>query len=132
MPNPADLHQWNQDDHLVTERGTRIVPWEHVAGFPTTDLESILTPARAYHKRPFQLSLDSYYCVSYPLYVPENGIWKKKAKKRKKPQSGAKEEDDEVNMPVTDTDAAGPNGGMKASEQEELYDYVQSCVHPEP
>ncbi|EHA57999.1 hypothetical protein MGG_05712 [Pyricularia oryzae 70-15] len=72
----------NQDEHIITETGTQIVPWEHVAGFPTKDLESILTPSKAYHKKLFQISLDPIYCVSYPIHVPENGIWKKKKKKK--------------------------------------------------
>ncbi|KAK1774447.1 nitrogen permease regulator of amino acid transport activity 3-domain-containing protein [Copromyces sp. CBS 386.78] len=80
----SELSQWNHDDHLFTESGTQIVPWEHVAGFPTKDLENILTPARAYHKRLFQVSLDPLYCVSYPIYVPENGVWRKKSKKQQK------------------------------------------------
>ncbi|KAL8304297.1 hypothetical protein RB597_004470 [Gaeumannomyces tritici] len=82
--SPAVLLKRNQDDHLVTESGTQIVPWEHVAGFPTKDLESILTPGRAYHKTLFQLSLDPIYCVSYPIHVPESGSWKKRKKKKKK------------------------------------------------
>lgn len=72
----------NQDEHTMTESGTQVVPWEHVAGFPTKDLESILTPSRAYHKKIFQISLDPIYCVSYPIHVPENGVWKKKKKKK--------------------------------------------------
>lgn len=80
--NVSDLMSWNQDDHIITESGTQIVPWEHVAGFPTKDLESILTPARAYHKTLFQISLDPLYFVSYPIHKPENGIWKKKSKKK--------------------------------------------------
>ena len=81
------LQQWNHDDHLETDIGAHIVPWEHVAGFPTKDLENILTPARAYHKRLFQVSLDSLYCLSYPVYVPESGIWKRKKKKGAKERS---------------------------------------------
>ena len=65
------------DDHLMTESGTQIVPWEHVAGFPTADLASILTPARSYHKRLFQLSLDPVLCICCPIHVPESGRWKK-------------------------------------------------------
>ncbi|KAF6833812.1 upf0171 domain protein [Colletotrichum musicola] len=82
--NAEDQHQWSAgDDHLVTDGGTQIVPWEHVAGFPTKDLASILTPGRAYHKKLFQLSLDPLYCVSYPIHVPESGTWRKKKKKGK-------------------------------------------------
>ncbi|KAK0368244.1 hypothetical protein CMEL01_07000 [Colletotrichum melonis] len=82
--NADDLQQWTAgDDHLITEDGTQIVPWEHVAGFPTKDLASILTPGRAYHKKLFQLSLDPLFCVSYPIHVPESGTWKKKKKNKK-------------------------------------------------
>src|SRR3569833_2146019 len=88
-PNPSELAQWNRDDHLFTESGSQIVPWEHVAGFPTKALEAILTPARAYHKTLFQVSLDPIYCVSYTIYAPENGIWKKKKKQQQQQQQKA-------------------------------------------
>ncbi|KAK3394565.1 nitrogen permease regulator of amino acid transport activity 3-domain-containing protein [Podospora didyma] len=93
--NAVDLSQWNHDDHLVTDSGTQIVPWEHVAGFPTKDLESILTPARAYHKRLFQVSLDPLLCVSYPIYVPENGMWRRKKRRQRESAAAAARKDDE-------------------------------------
>lgn len=106
--NPAELLQWNRDDHLITESGSQIVPWEHVAGFPTHDLESILTPGRAYHKRLFQVSLEPLVCVSYPIYVPENGVWKRKKKKLKRdePATGTKTEGADATAQV---DAEAPN-----------------------
>lgn len=78
---------WNHDDHIVKDSGSHVAPWEHVAGFPTRDLASILTPARPYHKTLFQLSLDPLHCVSYPIHVPENGRWKK-SKKASKSKAG--------------------------------------------
>lgn len=77
LPRAAELLAWNHDDHFVTESGVHLVPWEHVAGFPTKDLESILTPSRAYAKKLFQISLDPLHFVSHPIYVPETGNWKK-------------------------------------------------------
>lgn len=74
---------WDRDDHVLTDSGAQIVPWEHVVGFPARDLAGILTPARCYHKRLFQLSLDPLYCISYPIHVPENGKWKKQKKANK-------------------------------------------------
>lgn len=91
--NISDLLSWDQDDHIITDSGTQIVPWEHVAGFPTKDLESILTPARAYHKTLFQISLDPLYFVSYPIHKPAIGIWKKKSKKK---QEKAKQDSGDV------------------------------------
>lgn len=105
--NPPDVSQWNSDDHLVTESGTQVVPWEHVAGFPTKDLENILTPARAYHKKLFHVSLDPLRCVSYPVYVPENGTWKKKRKQQKQKQQQQQQQSDSKN-PKTDDDDAAP------------------------
>ncbi len=117
LPNPSELAQWNRDDHLLTESGTQIVPWEHVAGFPTKALEGILTPARAYHKSLFHVSLDPVHCVSYPIYAPENGIWRKKKKKKKqqqqqqqaRPGGPAKRRPDDDGGPG-DSDAHGQSG----------------------
>lgn len=78
---PAGKHR-HLDDHLRTEAGSQSVPWERVAGFPTRDLASILTPARSYHKKLFYLSLDPTHCISYPIHVPDNGKWKRNKKSR--------------------------------------------------
>lgn len=83
----------NHDEHTMSESGTQTVPWESVAGFPTRDLAGILTPARPYHKKLFQLSLDPLLCVSYPIHVPESGKWKK-AKKSKAGRAFSAMDDD--------------------------------------
>ena len=80
------------DEHVMTESGSQIVPWEQVAGFPSRDLAGILTPARSYHKKLFQLSLDPLYCISCPVHVPESGRWKK-AKKTSKSKAAKSVED---------------------------------------
>ncbi|KAI1094176.1 nitrogen permease regulator of amino acid transport activity 3-domain-containing protein [Rostrohypoxylon terebratum] len=83
LPKSVDLQNWNHDDHLETDSGSQIVPWEHVAGYPTKDLESLLTPSRAFHKKLFHVSLEQLCFASYPVYAPENGIWRKKKKQPK-------------------------------------------------
>ncbi|KAG4220851.1 hypothetical protein PC116_g30670, partial [Phytophthora cactorum] len=83
VPKSFDLQNWNHDDHLETDSGSQIVPWEHVAGYPTRDLESLLTPNRAFHKKLFHVTLEQLCFASYPIYVPENGIWRKKKKQPK-------------------------------------------------
>lgn len=94
LPNAPGLQSWNHDDHLETESGSHIVPWEHVAGYPTRDLESLLTPSRAFHKRLFQVSLDQLCFVTSPVFVPQNGVWRKqkrqpKNRPPKSPENGA-------------------------------------------
>lgn len=92
-PNSDELARWNHDDHLATNSGTQYVPWEYVAGAPTKALEGILTPPRAFHKKRFQILLDSVYFVSYPIHVPESGFWdrekSKKGRARKARESSA-------------------------------------------
>ncbi|CAP64984.1 uncharacterized protein PODANS_1_13730 [Podospora anserina S mat+] len=120
----AEMAPWNYDDHIFTESGTQLVPWEYVAGYPTKDLENLLTPNRAYHKRLFRVSLDNIYCVSYPIYVPENGMWQKKKRKKKQEQEqhqaesgpGAKEDDA---LP-TETDTGFKSGDRVARDGEPL------------
>jgi nitrogen permease regulator 3-like protein len=124
VPNAAHLQQWNHDEHLVTDSGSQVVPWEHLAGFPTRDLARILTPSNQYHKKLFQLSLDPLYCVSYPIHVPENGSWKKRKKTNK---SKSSRKTDELVAP-TDTDTFPNNGdptpatASSASQQPEKHE----------
>jgi hypothetical protein len=81
------------DDHYDSPSGEHIVPWEHLGEFSTTDLEMILTPSRAFHKKKFELSLDPLHFVSYPMHIREDGLWKKRklksSKKSKKESSEA-------------------------------------------
>lgn len=115
--NISDLISWDQDDHVLTDSGTQIVPWEHVAGFPTKDLESILTPARAYHKTLFHISLDPLYFVSYPIHKPSNGIWKKKSKKKQ--QQSAKQENADASKKDDDQLSPNDDGGETADQDGE-------------
>lgn len=114
--NISDLIAWDQDQHIVTDSGTQIVPWEHVAGYPTKDLEMILTPGRAYHKSLFQISLDPLYFVSYPIHKPENSHWKKRSKKKQEKQRHGSGEgprrDDDLATPHED----GPESDAKTKD----------------
>lgn len=93
--------------HFDSANGEHVVPWEHLFNFPTTDLESILTPSRAYHKRKFELSLDPLYFVSYPMHIRPDGLWKKRRFKKSKKSKVALS--DSVVL-VKDDVADGENG----------------------
>ncbi|KAL5349399.1 Nitrogen permease regulator 3 [Pseudogymnoascus australis] len=85
------VNPWEGDDHFELPDGQHMVPWEYLDAFHTKDLASILTPARAFHKRCFELTLDPLTFVTYPMHIREDGRWKKK--KREKRSRRRKEEE---------------------------------------
>ena len=91
-PRNGDIHDMDladgcRDNHYDGPNGEQVVPWEHLGEFSAKDLESILTPSRAFHKKRFELSLDPLHFVSYPMHIREDGLWKKKKRdKIKKPK----------------------------------------------
>ena len=82
--NPSHVERLEDDDHYDSPNGEQVVPWEHLFEFSTKDLESILTPSRAYHKKKFELTLDPLHFVAYPMHIREDGLWKKKKPKKVK------------------------------------------------
>lgn len=83
---PRHVNPWDGDHHY-DENGSQTVPWEHLDNFDTKDLESILTPTRAFHKKKFVLSLDPLTFVTYPIHCYEDGYWKKKKKDKKQKEN---------------------------------------------
>jgi hypothetical protein len=77
-----------------------VVPWEYLDAFRTKDLASILTPARAFHKKCFELTLDPLTFVTYPMHIREDGRWKKK--KREKRRRRKEEEEKRANEAMSE------------------------------
>lgn len=77
------VNPYDGDDHFEAD-GIQIAPWHHLDGFPTSELASILTPAKAYHKKCFELSLDPLVYVTYPIHIRDDGLWKKPKRTRKR------------------------------------------------
>ncbi|ERT01259.1 uncharacterized protein SPSK_07060 [Sporothrix schenckii 1099-18] len=123
MPNPSELARWNHDDHLVADNGTQFVPWEYVVGLPTKALEGILTPPRAFHKKRFQMSLDSVTYISYPVHVPSNGVWARRRNATDKNNSKAKDKAASTRGASTgragETSAGGAASATQGKDKEE-------------
>ncbi|KAH8591622.1 nitrogen permease regulator of amino acid transport activity 3-domain-containing protein [Bisporella sp. PMI_857] len=108
------------DELIEFPDGERLWPWDRIGEFMTTDLESILTPSRAFHKKRFILGLDPLHFVSYPIHIREDGTWKKKkAKKSKKSKEGSEDgsvidekKDDKVKGKATGSEDGDDHGGM--------------------
>ena len=123
LGNTHEVDPSDGDEHYDLPSGEHFVPWEHLGEFSTKDLESILTPSRAFHKKRFELSLDPLHFLTYPIHVREDGLWKKrKPKKGKKAneeagggvgvQSEHKADDGEVKADGKTSEDGDDHGGM--------------------
>jgi hypothetical protein len=70
--------------------------WERVLGFSADALGMLLTPARSFNKRRFEVGLDPLAFVGAPMFVRDDGLWKKK--RRKKRSGGGESDDDGVSQ----------------------------------
>lgn len=64
-------------------------PWESVLGLGTDVWEKLLCPTPSWHKRRFEVGVNDLAFVGWPVFVREDGTWRKKKRKRKKTQSQA-------------------------------------------
>ncbi|PGG95607.1 hypothetical protein GX51_08205 [Blastomyces parvus] len=70
-------------------------PWESLLGLPTNVWEKLLSPSPSWHKRRFEVGLNDLVFVGWPVFVREDGTWrkqKKKKKARKQRPSGERQE----------------------------------------
>lgn len=56
--------------------------WDTVLGFKVDALEKILCPTKAFNKRRFELGVESVVFVGAPMFVRDDGLWKKRKKRR--------------------------------------------------
>lgn len=59
-------------------------------GLPSEVWEKLLSPSRAWHKRRFEIGINDLAFVGWPVFVRDDGHWRKKSRrrKRKKTKSG--------------------------------------------
>jgi len=57
--------------------------WHTVLGFKVDALEKMLCPSKAFNKRRFELGVESIVFVGAPLFVRDDGLWKKGRRKKK-------------------------------------------------
>jgi nitrogen permease regulator 3-like protein len=60
------------------------VPWEHLLGLDAGALERLLMPSdRSWHKRRFEVGFNELVFVGWPVFIREDGSWRKKRRKGK-------------------------------------------------
>ncbi|KAF2034808.1 hypothetical protein EK21DRAFT_84934 [Setomelanomma holmii] len=78
--------------------------WDSVLGFKTDALEKMLTPSKDFNKRRFELGVEGIVFVGAPMFVREDGLWKKPKRRKKKRSDMEKLEDGDLVKNLTGTD----------------------------
>jgi hypothetical protein len=110
--SPAPPGVLEEKEHYTNPNGLNVAPWDNLWEFPTSDLESILTPSRAFHKKKFELSLDPMNFISYPMHIREDGVWKKKKFRKSKKRKDGEEVKDEKESEGMGKEEEEDEGGM--------------------
>ncbi|KAK2755893.1 Nitrogen permease regulator 3 [Arachnomyces sp. PD_36] len=59
-------------------------PWETLLGLHIDVWEKLLSPSRTWHKRRFEVGINDLAFVGWPVFVREDGLWRKKKKRKEK------------------------------------------------
>lgn len=57
-------------------------PWDTLLGLRTFVWEKLLSPSSAWHKRRFEVGLNDLAFVGWPVFVREDGTWRKRRRKK--------------------------------------------------
>ncbi|KAI4604528.1 Nitrogen permease regulator 3 [Alternaria sp. BMP 0032] len=85
--------------------------WDTVLGFKMDALEKMLSPSKEYNKRRFELGVESIVFLGAPMFVRDDGLWKKAKRKKKNRSDQQKLEDGDLVRNLTsasDDDANSP------------------------
>lgn len=69
-------------ESAATDKGNSC-EWEKLLGYPVEGLKMMLSPPSSMHKKRFEVMLDDLVFLGYPIFVREDGTWKKKKTKRR-------------------------------------------------
>ncbi|KAJ5777474.1 hypothetical protein N7520_000720 [Penicillium odoratum] len=64
--------------------GSSRAPWVSLLGLPGSVWEKLLSPSRSWHKRRFEIGINDLALIGWPVFVREDGTWRKQRRKKKK------------------------------------------------
>lgn len=80
----------------IDATGTYQPDWDRVFGFDGDALSKLLTPNQAFNKRRFEIGIDNLVFVGSPMFIKDDGTWKKQRQQHKgtgkKPQPPGQDE----------------------------------------
>jgi hypothetical protein len=99
--------------------------WNTVLGFKVDALEKMLCPNKAFNKRRFELGVESIVFLGAPMFVRDDGLWKKKRQRKEKRSAKENLEDGNLlaNLKISKEEEEEAN--------EQADDSAESFVYPE-
>ncbi|KAJ4296380.1 Nitrogen permease regulator 3 [Kalmusia sp. IMI 367209] len=102
--------------------GDREGDWDTVLGFKVDALEKMLCPTKAFNKRKFELGVESVVFVGAPMFVRDDGLWKKRKKRRKPSDEERLQEGDMLaNLTINTSDDDDNPRQKKKEEKKEIF-----------
>jgi hypothetical protein len=100
--------------------------WDTVLGFKVDALEKILCPAKAYNKRKFELGVESVVFIGAPMFVRDDGLWKKQKNKRRKRSAEERVQNGDAlaNLTLSASDDVESQEESKAKKKKEEEEFV--------
>jgi len=102
------------NQNVSEEEASTQPDWDTVLGFSTSGLEKMLSPSLDLRKRKFEIMLDELVFLGYPVFVREDGAWRKKKRGAKGRDSGNRQATDDTKLSnndeaVMETSEQAPN-----------------------
>ncbi|KAL3473785.1 nitrogen permease regulator of amino acid transport activity 3-domain-containing protein [Aspergillus californicus] len=108
-----------QEDLSRVGDGPYRPPWESVLGLPVDVWEKLLSPSPSWHKRRFEIGINDLAFIGWPVFVREDGGWRKQRRKKKKRKQRTEWEGGELGHNVED-DSQDESGEAIAASTETL------------
>ncbi|KAJ5946637.1 hypothetical protein N7454_003476 [Penicillium verhagenii] len=89
--------------------GSSRAPFVSLLGLPGSVWEKLLSPSRSWHKRRFEVGINDLALIGWPVFVREDGTWRKQRRKKKKKN---RSEWDGGELGHNDLEGAGDEDGV--------------------
>lgn len=89
-------------------------PWESLLGLPADVWEKLLSPSRSWHKRRFEVGINDLAFVGWPVFVREDGTWRKQKRKKNKRRSYAEGKEGDLSHNDNTDDGTGQEESIDA------------------
>lgn len=99
--------------------------WDTVLGFKVDALEKMLCPGKSFNKRRFELGVESIVFVGAPMFVREDGLWKKARRKKDRPASDGTQQTKDALAKLELRDGEGEEPDRSGSTSTEPFRYPE-------